>query len=71
MLKSIYRAMIMGRARSAANKALRYLDDATLKDIGHDRNSFVAASVEAVRRDLDEMEQQKAAPINPNLVGAV
>ena len=69
MLKSIIRAMIMSRARSAAEHVLRHIDDATLKDIGHDRHSFVAASVEAVRKDLDNMEQQKAAPINQTLWG--
>ena len=71
MLKSIYRALVISRARSAAYEALRYLDDATLKDIGHDRHSFVAAAISSVTKDLDSMEQTKAAPVNANLVGAV
>lgn len=71
MLKSIYRAMVLSRAKSAAHEVLKYMDDQTLADIGHSRHTFVEASVKNVMVDFDNAQKEKTAPVNPNLVGAV
>ena len=57
MLDAIYRATIIGRAKSAANYAARNLSDKELNDFGHTRSSFISASVQNVIKELDKAEK--------------
>ena len=59
MLRAIYRAIIIGRARSAANHVARNLSDKQLNDIGYSRYTLVSTSVESVIRDLDEADKRR------------
>ena len=59
MLNAIYRAIIIGRAKSAANNVARNLSDRDLNDFGHSRSSFISASVQNVIKDLDEAEKRR------------
>ena len=73
MLKKIYKVMVLSRAASAANETLKTLSDSQLDDIGLSRASFVSEIVNSVRKDLDNVKNNKtkremiAALINPNL----
>ena len=60
MLRAIYRAIIIGRAKSAANYVARNLSDRQLNDIGHSRSTLVSASVQSVIKDLDEADKRRA-----------
>ncbi len=57
MLNAIYRAIIIGRAKSAANYVVRNLSNRELNDFGHTRSSFISASVQNVIKDLNETER--------------
>ena len=76
MLKKIYKVMVLSRAASAANETLRTLSDSQLDDIGLSRASFVSEIVNSVRKDLDNVENERSkremivALINPNLAGS-
>ena len=59
MLRAIYRAIIIGRAKSAANYVARNLSDKQLNDIGHSRYTLVSESVASVIRDLDEADKRR------------
>ena len=59
MLRAIYRAIIIGRAKSAANYVARNLSDRQLNDIGHSRSTIISASVQSVIRDLDEADKRR------------
>ena len=48
MLRAIYRAIIIGGAKSVANYILRSLSDRELNDIGYSRSTFISKSVESV-----------------------
>ena len=73
MFKRLFRAMIVARQASAAMQALQYMSDRQLEDIGFTRETFV----EQIKANiLDELyaadaEKSQAAPVNPNLMGAV
>ena len=58
MLSAFYRAMIIGRAKSAAEQAVNFLSATQLKDIGHTRWSFIEQSVASVTKELDEAERK-------------
>ncbi len=60
MLRAIYRAIIIGRAKSAANHLARNLSDRELADIGYSRSTFLSKSVESVIKELDEAENRRA-----------
>ena len=59
MLNAMYRAMIIGRARSAAEQIARNMSERQLADIGHDRWSLVDASVKAMKDELDAKEAKR------------
>ena len=59
MLRTFYRAMVIGRAKSAAEQAVNFLSATQLKDIGHTRWSFIEQSVASVRKGLDEAERKR------------
>merc|ERR1711988_1280134 len=59
MLNAIYRAIIIGRAKSAANYAASNLSDRQLSDFGHSRSSFISASVQNVMEELEEAEKRR------------
>ena len=73
MLKRLFRAIIIARQASAAMQALQYMSDRQLEDIGLTRETFVEQIKANVLTDLDaaDAEKAQAAPVNPNLVGAV
>ena len=77
MFKKFYRAMILGRAASAANETLKTLTDRQLDDMGLSRATFVSEIVNSVRKDLDAAESSPSTRqminqiINPNLAGSV
>ena len=73
MLKRFFNAMIVARQASAAMQALQYMSDRQLEDIGFTRETFVEQIKANVLAELDaaDAEKSQAAPVNPNLVGAV
>ena len=73
MIKRFFNAMIVARQASAAMQALQYMSDRQLEDIGFTRETFVEQVKANVLTDLDaaDAEKSQAAPVNPNLVGAV
>ena len=56
MLRAIYRALLIGRTRSAAEQVARNMTEQQLQDIGHNRLSLVAASVESITKELNSEE---------------
>ena len=73
MLKRFFNAMIVARQGSAAMQALQYMSDRQLEDIGFTRETFVEQIKANILTELDAVnaEKSQAAPVNPNLVGAV
>ena len=73
MFKRLFRAMVLARQTSAAMQALQYMSDRQLEDIGFTRETFVKQIKANVLAELDaaDAEKSQAAPVNPNLVGAV
>ena len=57
MLRAIYRAIIIGRTRSAAIYLANNLSERQLNDIGHSKWTLVEKSVEATIKDLDAAEK--------------
>ncbi len=56
MLKSIYHAIVIGKARSAANHVERNLSEKEYNDIGYIISTFKSKSVEAIIKDLNEAD---------------
>jgi hypothetical protein len=54
-------------------QALQYMSDRQLEDIGFTRETFVEQIKANILTELDaaDAEKSQAAPVNPNLVGAV
>ena len=73
MLKRLFNAMIVARQLSAAMQTLQYMSDSQLEDIGFTRETFIEQSKANILAELDaaNAEKSQAAPVNPNLVGAV
>ena len=73
MFKRLFRAMILARQASAAMQALQYMSDRQLEDIGFTRETFIEQMKANILAELDaaDAEKSQAAPVNPNLVGAV
>ena len=73
MLKRFFNAMIVASQKSAAMQALQYMSDRPLEDIGFTRETFVEQIKTNILTELDaaDAEKSQAAPVNPNLVGAV
>ena len=73
MLKRLFNAMIVARQASAAAKTLPYLTDSHLEEMGFGRDTFVEGIKAIVEAELDAAGAEKAlaAPVNPNLIGAV
>ena len=71
MLRTLYRTMIISRAKSAAYQTLALLSDREVVDIGYTRTSFVRAYIDNIEAELDANDAAAALPINANLVGAV
>jgi hypothetical protein len=71
MLRTLYRTLIISRAKSAAYQTLALLSDRELADIGYTRTSFVRAYIDNIVAELDANDAAAALPINANLVGAV
>lgn len=60
MLKAIYRAIIIGRAKSAENYIARSLSGRESNDIGYSRSTFTSKSVESVIKELDIDDKRRA-----------
>jgi uncharacterized protein YjiS (DUF1127 family) len=73
MLKRLFNAMIVARQLSAAMQTLQYMSDRQLEDIGFTRKTFIEQIKANILAELDaaDAEKSQAAPVNPNLVGAV
>ena len=71
MLRTLYRAMIISRAKSAAYQILAILSDRELADIGYSRTSFVDVYVANIVADMGADNAAAALPVNANLVGAI
>ena len=73
MLKRLFNAMIVARQLSAAMQTLQYMSDRQLEDIGFTRETFIEQMKANILAELDaaDAEKSQAAPVNPNLVGAV
>ena len=71
MLRTLYRAMVIGRAKSAAYQTLAMLSDRELADIGYSRQTFVDAYIANIVEELDAKDATAASLVNANLVGAV
>ena len=73
MLKRLFNAMIVARQLSAAMQTLQYMSDSQLEDIGFTRETFIEQAKANILAELDaaDAEKAQAAPVNPNLVGAV
>ena len=71
MLKTLYRAMVISRAKSAAYQTLAILSDHELADIGYSRASYFDAYIADIIAELDANDAAAASPVNTNLVGAV
>ena len=59
MLRAIYRAIIIGRAKSAAEQIAKQLSEEQLKDIGHTKWSLIEQSVAKVTKELDQAEIER------------
>jgi hypothetical protein len=73
MLRSIYRAIAIAQAASAANRLLQFSSPRMLEDIGIVKETFIADTIAKVQAEFDaeDAAKAKAAPVNANLVGAV
>ena len=77
MLKKLFKAMILGRAASAANQTLKTLSDRQLTDMGLSRTTFVSEIVISVMKDLDKAEKDMSHRqminrlVNPQPEGSV
>ncbi len=71
MLRTLYRAMVISRAKSAAYQTLAMLSDRELADIGYSRASFVDAYIANIVAEMYANDAAAASPVNANLVGAV
>ena len=73
MFKRLFRAMVLARQTSAAMQALQYMSDRQLEDIGFTRETLIEQMKANILAELDaaDAEKSQAAPVNPNLVGAV
>ena len=60
MLRAIYRAIIIGRAKSAAIYVANNLSERELNDIGHSKWTLVEKSVENAIKELDAAEKVRA-----------
>ena len=59
VLNAIYRAIIIGRARSAAEQIARNMSERQLKDIGYTKYEIVQSAVENVTKELNEKDEQR------------
>ena len=59
MLRAIYRALLTGSVRSAAEQVARNMTERQLLEIGHDRWSLVASSVKDMTDELDAKDAKR------------
>jgi predicted GNAT superfamily acetyltransferase len=61
MLNKLYRALVIGRAKSAAVQTVNFLGERDLADLGHSRSSFISASIENIVNEFDAAEKSNKA----------
>lgn len=71
MLRTLYRAMVISRAKSSAYQTLAMLSDRELADIGYSRASFVDTYIANIVAEMYANDAAAASPVNANLVGVV
>ena len=59
MLRAMYRAIIIGRAKSAVEHIAKHLSAEQLKDIGHTKRTLIEQSVANVTKELDQAETER------------
>ena len=60
MFRRIYRALVLSRTKSTAIKIANQLDQHDLNDIGVSRYELVQKSVEAVRKEFEQADIERA-----------
>ena len=60
MFRSIYRALVLSRTKSAAIQVANQLSHHTLNDIGASRHEIIHRSVEAVRKEFEKADLKRA-----------
>ena len=60
MFRRIYRALVLSRTESTAIKIANHLSQHDLNDIGVSRYEFVHKSVEAVRKEFEQADIERA-----------
>ena len=60
MFRRIYRALVLSRTESTAIKIANQLSQHDLKDIGVSRYELIRQSVEAVRKEFDQADLERA-----------
>ena len=71
MLRTIYRAFVIGRTGSAAEQIASKLSERQFQDIGYSRFDFVERQVTAVTNELNaaEINRKNSAIRYPNKAG--
>ena len=62
MLTTLFSAMSVSRAKSAAHQTLAMLSDRALADVGHSRASFVDAYIANILAKLDANDVAASLP---------
>ena len=62
MLRTLFCAMSVSRAKSAAHQTLAMLSDRALTDVGHSRASFVDAYIANILAKLDANDVASSLP---------
>lgn len=60
MFRNIYRALVLSRTKSAAIQVANQLTQRDLNDMGYSRFEIVNSSVELVRKELDQVDLERA-----------
>ena len=60
MFRTIYRALVLSRTKSAARQVATQLTARDLKDIGVSRDEIVSRSLETVRKEFEQADRIRA-----------
>lgn len=73
MFRNFFNSLIVARQATAARRAVDFMSDSQLKDLGYDRSNFVEGITIKLIAELDAQSNaaQSSVPVNANLVGAL
>jgi len=73
MFRNLFNALIVARQATAARRAVDFMSDSELKNLGYDRSTFVEGITIKLIVELDAQSNaaQNSIPVNANLVGAL